>query len=116
MNASVQIGILTIGDLRLLAYAQYMAKTAQSGAARRLFAAYVEQEKQWLEQQEIRMKAFVDQDTCTGCGLCIEACPEVFEMKNGTAKVRVRAVPVACETTCREAMKDCPVAAIAIEA
>ena len=26
------------------------------------------------------MKAEVDQDECTGCELCIDTCPEVFEM------------------------------------
>ncbi len=26
------------------------------------------------------MRAFVDQDTCIGCGACAATCPEVFEM------------------------------------
>lgn len=28
------------------------------------------------------MKAVVDKDLCTGCGLCEDTCPEVFEMKD----------------------------------
>ena len=28
------------------------------------------------------MRAFVDQDLCIGCGLCTEACPEVFELNS----------------------------------
>jgi len=27
------------------------------------------------------MKAAVDKDLCTGCGLCEDTCPEVFEVK-----------------------------------
>jgi ferredoxin len=26
------------------------------------------------------MKAIVDKDLCIGCGLCVDVCPEVFEM------------------------------------
>ena len=61
------------------------------------------------------MKATVDQETCTGCGLCPETCPDVFVMDQGTAHVKVKVVPTAAEESCREAMKDCPVGAISIE-
>ena len=61
------------------------------------------------------MKAMVDQNVCTGCGLCPETCPEVFEMDGDTAKVRVKVVPREVEATCREAMEGCPVEAISIE-
>ena len=37
---------LTADDLRLLAYVQHMAQTAQSGAAKRMFQEYMELEKQ----------------------------------------------------------------------
>ena len=34
------------------------------------------------------MNPVVDQDTCTGCALCTDICPEVFEMgDDGIAKV-----------------------------
>jgi ferredoxin len=62
------------------------------------------------------MKAIVDQDTCTGCGLCADTCAEVFEMDSGTAKARVGTVPAAAEAACREALEGCPVGAITIEA
>ena len=26
------------------------------------------------------MKVAVDAGSCTGCGVCVESCPEVFEM------------------------------------
>jgi len=62
------------------------------------------------------MRAIVDQETCTGCGLCAELCPEVFEMDGDTARVTVENVPAEAEETCREAMEGCPVEAITIEA
>ena len=61
------------------------------------------------------MKAMVDQNVCTGCGLCPETCPEVFDMDGDTAKVKVKLVPRTAEATCREAMEGCPVEAISIE-
>lgn len=61
------------------------------------------------------MKAIVDKDTCTGCGLCPDACPEVFEMGDDTATVKVDVVPATAEASCREAMEGCPVEAISIE-
>jgi ferredoxin len=61
------------------------------------------------------MKAIVDEDACTGCGLCEETCPEVFEMEDGLAKVKVDPVPADQEETCREAADGCPVEAIAVE-
>ncbi len=60
------------------------------------------------------MKATVD-DTCIACGLCIEMCPEVFEMgDDNTAKVKTDPVPSEQEETCKEAAAACPVEAIKI--
>ncbi len=61
------------------------------------------------------MKAVVDQDLCSGCELCTETCPEVFEMKNDTAGTKVEVVPPEAEETCRQAAEECPVEAITIE-
>ncbi len=61
------------------------------------------------------MKAIVDKDLCTGCGLCTEVCPEVFEMKDDTAEAKVNPVPAEAEETCRDAASQCPVEAIKIE-
>ncbi len=62
------------------------------------------------------MKARVDEELCTGCGLCEETCPEVFEMgEDSIAKVKVDVVPAEAEETCREAAEQCPVEAIQIE-
>lgn len=61
------------------------------------------------------MKAFVDPDLCTGCGLCVDSCPAVFEMNDAIAKVRVEEVPEEATQACREAADNCPVEAIRIE-
>ncbi len=61
------------------------------------------------------MKSKVDSNLCTGCELCTNICPEVFEMKGDTASVKVNPVPEAAEETCREAKDSCPVEAISIE-
>jgi ferredoxin len=60
------------------------------------------------------MKAIVDKDTCTGCELCVDTCPEVFEMKDGIAVVKVDTVPAGAGDTCKEAADGCPVEAIKI--
>ncbi len=61
------------------------------------------------------MKVFVDQETCTGCGLCAQTCPEVFEMEDNKAEVLVAVVPVDCYECARRAADECPVVAITIE-
>jgi len=62
------------------------------------------------------MKVIIDKETCTGCGLCVETCPEVFEMdKNDIAEVKIDTVPASAEATCKEAVKNCPSEAIKVE-
>jgi len=61
------------------------------------------------------MKAIVDEETCIGCGLCVETCPEVFELTDDKARTKVDEVPEEYAETCREAAEECPVEAIQIE-
>jgi ferredoxin len=62
-----------------------------------------------------KMKAVVDKDLCTGCGLCEDTCPEVFEMKDSIAIVKVSKVPEDLIESCKQAADDCPVEAITCE-
>lgn len=61
------------------------------------------------------MKATVDKDTCTGCSLCVDTCPDVFEMgDDGLAKAKTDSVPAAAVASCKEAADSCPVSAIKV--
>lgn len=66
--------------------------------------------------KENAMKAIVDQDTCIGCALCPQICPEVFKMEGDKAVAYTDPVPSAVEAKARQAADECPVNAIAIEA
>jgi ferredoxin len=63
------------------------------------------------------MRVTVDPDTCTGCELCVETCPDLFEMSEdeGIAQVRVDKVREDAEDCARQAEEDCPVDAITVE-
>ena len=61
------------------------------------------------------MKVSVDRDLCTGCGPCVDICPEVFGFKEGEEKayvIRPEAVDLGCV---REIMVLCPPKCIHIE-
>lgn len=60
------------------------------------------------------MKARVTED-CIACGRCIEICPDVFEMGEDIAQVKVDAVPEESQETAQEAADECPTSAIVIE-
>lgn len=61
------------------------------------------------------MKVKVDADLCVGCGLCVNTCPDVFEMEDDKAIVKPGAVFGENEETCKQAKDECPVEAIIIE-
>ena len=55
------------------------------------------------------------EDTCTACGLCVDTCPEVFEMGDDMAEVIVDEVPPEHEDAVQQAADECPVEAIIVE-
>jgi len=59
-------------------------------------------------------KVWIDEDACTGCGLCEDTCPEVFEF-NDVAKVKEGADFNEFEEKIEEAAEDCPSEAIHFE-
>ncbi len=61
------------------------------------------------------MKVSIDPDLCTACGLCVDECPEVFELGDEVAKVIADPVPADKEDGVLEAEESCPVEAITHE-
>lgn len=58
-------------------------------------------------------KVTVDQELCTGCGLCSDTCPDVFELgDDGFAHVKNADSPN-CDL--KKVAEDCPVEAIKVE-
>jgi ferredoxin len=61
------------------------------------------------------MKVSVDRELCTGCGLCIDTCPDIFELDGDLARAKVEIVPEAAEDCVQQAAEDCPASAIKVE-
>lgn len=61
------------------------------------------------------MKAVIDTDECTACGVCEETCPEVFKLGDDYAEVTVDEIPADAEASAKEAAEECPVECIRIE-
>jgi ferredoxin len=61
------------------------------------------------------MRVSVDEDSCTGCGLCVDVCPELFEMEGDIARAKVSEVPEGQEDCAEEAAESCPVEAIDLD-
>ena len=58
------------------------------------------------------MNVVVDPLLCTACGICVELCPEVFEMGIEAAEVIEDPVPLDLMDLVHEAEESCPVEAI----
>ncbi len=59
------------------------------------------------------MEIFVNDD-CSACGICEDICPEVFELGDEKAEVKVNPVPSEHEESVREAAEECPTESIEI--
>lgn len=61
------------------------------------------------------MKVEIDANVCTGCGVCSDLVPEVFELADEMiSKVKVPEVPPALEAKVEEAARSCPVTCIQV--
>ncbi len=61
------------------------------------------------------MQVRVDAEVCTGCGVCVELCPEVFDLRDDVSVVLVDEVPEDLADVVREAADACPTEAIVVE-
>ncbi len=60
------------------------------------------------------MKAVIDEETCIGCGLCVQIAPDVYEMREDKATTLVNEIPEELEGEAKEAAEQCPVNAITV--
>jgi len=58
------------------------------------------------------MKIKVDKQKCLGCGVCINLCPEVFELKDGKSEIKEKVDLEKNKDCIKEAIDFCPVTAI----
>lgn len=58
------------------------------------------------------MKAFVDQETCIGCGLCAATCDAVFRLNDEGKSKAYGAVTEENQADVQTAIDNCPVSAI----
>jgi ferredoxin len=63
---------------------------------------------------ELFVKATVSEE-CVLCGICVDICPDVFEMGTQYAQVKIASIPAKYESAVRQAVDGCPVSAISLE-
>ena len=55
------------------------------------------------------------EESCTACGLCVDTCPDVFQMGDDIAEVLDENVPAELEDAVQQAADECPVEAIIVD-
>jgi len=63
----------------------------------------------------VSMKVRIIKEECIACGVCADIAPEIFEMGDDAAEVKVDDVPASEQEAVREAAESCPTEAIEIE-
>ena len=61
----------------------------------------------------MKAKITIDESLCTGCGLCVSNCPDVFEMGDDSLAHVVADSCTGCDV--KETMDQCPVSAISVK-
>ena len=62
------------------------------------------------------MDIYIDGNLCSGCGLCVGICPDMFEMDEEDKAVAANSdIPDELWEPCRQARDECPENAISIE-
>ena len=67
--------------------------------------------------EEDNMKVKINEEECTGCEECVEACEAVFAMSDDgeLAVVKMEVIPADLEDDVKDAAEECPAEAIIIE-
>lgn len=60
------------------------------------------------------MKITIDEN-CTACGLCVDLCPDVYQMGDEFAEVIANPIPTQFEALAKQAADECPTEAIIVE-
>ncbi len=60
------------------------------------------------------MKAIVDAEKCIGCGLCAQVAPDVYEMQDDKAVIKIEEIVEDQEDDAKNGADQCPVAAIEV--
>lgn len=61
------------------------------------------------------LKASVNKNTCIGCGICIDICPNIFEFDpQGLSEATIATIDPSLGNCAKNAAKACPTNAIAI--
>lgn len=55
------------------------------------------------------------EESCTACELCVDTCPDVFQMGSEIAEVIADPIPAEFEALAQQAADECPVEAIIVQ-
>ena len=75
-------------------------------------AARIVKDEDLPQEEEKRDKVTINNESCRGCSGCAEDYPELFEMKQATARVKDLEPSLIDKDKLKKAMDDCPVKAI----